>query len=156
MRESAGILVSGEYRMINVTGKWHSLCVILIFFSLFPIDDCFAESEGYTARMTDTDGNEYLFENFSRNGYEHFNCMVQDTVFKLDFNRIRSITFDDTSEIKAEGYRRATVVLTTNHSSTLYIATDTAEVGGIESNLAISLKLPLEQVTSIIFITERT
>jgi hypothetical protein len=75
--------------MIQIKGKWQYVSIILIFLSLFPINNCFTESEGYTARITDADGNEYLFENFSRNGYEHFNCMLQDTVFKLDFSQIR-------------------------------------------------------------------
>jgi hypothetical protein len=142
--------------MIHVNKIWYIVCFILIFFSLFPMNNSFAENEVHTARITDTDGNEYLFDNFSRNGYTHFNCLLQDTVFKLAFSQILTITFTDTSDKQVKGYTQATVVLTTNYSSTLFIDTDTDEVGGVESNFSISLKIPLKQVRSITFIRERT
>ncbi|MBN1699087.1 MAG: hypothetical protein JW881_16325 [Spirochaetales bacterium] len=125
---------------------------IMILFSFLAAQGAFTENGGYTVRLVDTDGNNYQLEHFSRNGYEHFNCMIRETVFRLEFSDIRSITFTDEEAIAEKGHRQASVVLPGSQSSVLLIDSDTVEVSGTEIDYGIRLHIPLEQVRSITFI----
>ena len=129
--------------------------IILLFFGLFcSLSVLHAEQFLYIARITDTQGNEFLIQNINRDEFEYFNCRIRNDIFELNFSEIQSITFTGIPNETLTGYTLATVVLVNNHSANLYIRSGNNSVAGFESNFNIEIKIPIHDIQSITFIQE--
>ena len=128
-----------------------SLMFVVTLVSASPVP---SQESLFSARVTDRDGNQYLLDSFKRYEYEFFNCRMRDAPFKLSFEQIGSIDFLEEPDASLKGYTRANVTLTDGSTSAVYFSSESVFVKGTESNFAVELSIPLEELQTIAFVRE--
>ncbi len=131
-----------------------NICILSVMFAItllyaYPVP---SQESLFSARVTDRGGNQYLLDSFKRYEYDFFNCRMRDAPFKLSFEQIASIDFLEEPDASLKGYTRANVTLTDGSTSTLYFSSDSVFVNGTESNFAVKLSIPLEELLTITFV----
>ena len=130
--------------------------VFLCFVILFSIitESVFSEESSYTALVTDSHNNSYTLMNFSVAGYKHFTCRLQNSYFRIEFERIRSVQITQLKEPAYKGYSDCVITYTAGGQANVLLRTESYWVEGTEENLQIKLTIPLSEISTIDLISE--
>jgi len=109
----------------------------------------------YSGRVTTTGNAVYTLKNFTISRLEYFNCRLRDSVFKIPFEKVQSLTLTPTPEPLYAGYTQGSVTWVGGGQVQVYVSTANYRVEGLDEKLGVSLKIPLSEIVTIQLIQEK-
>ncbi|MBN1522877.1 MAG: hypothetical protein JW904_00230 [Spirochaetales bacterium] len=134
---------------------------IILFLTFLNIFSAFSQTTSekqvitvYSATVTDKSNAIFTLKEISVSGYTWFHCLLKDSMFKMPFDLIRSITFIETAEPPFKGYAESTLAYAAGGQVQLYVDLDNYWIEGVNEALQITMKIPLNDISTIIIIQE--
>jgi hypothetical protein len=108
-----------------------------------------AQEKFYKAKVIDNQNNQYSLSNVAISGTTVFHCRLKDTVFTLDFSKVRSLAINPQAASPFQGYMPANFTLADGGSAQAYVDLDNFWLEGTEDNFQVRIQIKLSEVVRL-------
>ncbi len=136
---------------MSVQRRFLSLCFALL---LFPLSIGTAQEKVYKGKVYDSHNYQYSLTGLSVSGVTVFHLRVLDTEFRLDLEKIRSLTVVPGTESPYQGYVLADVVLRDGAVARAWVDFENYWIEGVDDKLGVVIKIKLTDIVRLDLTTE--
>ena len=112
----------------------------------------YSDAVAFKAQVTDSANNQYSLSDVTISGTSVLHFRLRDAAFTLPFEKIQSVTITNQGTSPFPGYVGADLVTSGGNTTHLFVNTENYRIEGIESNLGITLKIPLTDIQRLTFV----